>query len=490
MSAPTPPALDFNNVQGDILLGGLPKKTQTFLFFQIDQNRVQDFRTQLYQLVPLITTTAQTVKDRAKIAQNKGKPLLKLSGVNVAFTHKALLLMGIKDDIGDTVFDGGMLADAQNLGDPPKSTSGPFAPNWDPAFTQDIHGVITVTGDCHATVDGKFAQVNNLFSFGKPNATIHLVKKTVGDVRPGKESGHEHFGFLDGVSQPAVKDVDTTPNPGQETVRQGIILLGRENDPTTRPSWALDGTFLAFRYLSQLVPEFNNFLKANAIPGLPPAQGAELLGARLVGRWKSGAPIDLTPIADDPALGADPKRNDNFRFDLTNPDDQTTQDRCPFAAHVRKTNPRADLEDHNNISTETRRIIRSGIAFGPEVSANEAANGKTSQDRGLLFVAYQSDIKNGFQFIQHSWANTPTFPPFKPAGVVPGFDPIIGQVGTQDPNTFQTFGTNPKSQATGLKLSPPTSFVVPRGGEYFFTPSIPALKETFALKPSGAHTGL
>lgn len=481
MSAPNPPALDFNNIQGDILLGGLPKKTQTFLFFQIDKNRVHDFRTQLSQLVPLITTTAQTVKDRAKLNQHKGGGLIKLSGVNIAFTHKALLLMGIKDAIGDQAFDDGMLAGAQALGDPGKSTSGTFAPNWDPAFTHDIHGLITVTGDCHATVDEKLSQVKKVFFVGAPNATIHSVKQTVGDVRPGKESGHEHFGFLDGVSQPAVKGVDTKPNPGQETIRQGIILLGREGDSAQRPSWALDGTFLAFRYLSQLVPEFNNFLKAKAIPGLPPAQGAELLGARLVGRWKSGAPIDLMPIADDPALGADPTRNDNFAFDKASPDDQTTQDRCPFAAHIRKTNPRADLKAFGG--AETRRIIRSGIAFGPEVSPGEATSGKTSHDRGLLFVSYQSVIENGFQFIQQSWANNPGFPPQKP--VQPGFDPIIGQLGQTDPKQFQLSGTNPKSQNTELLL--PTQWVVPKGGEYFFTPSIPALKGTFALKPSGAH---
>ena len=105
------------------------------------------------------------------------------------------------------------------------------------------------------------------------------------------------FGFLDGISQPAVKDFDTNPNPGQETVRQGVILCGRENDvdaasgnPVTRPPWALDGSFIALRYLFQLVPEFNTFLKNNPIKstGLPPDQGSDLLGARLVGRWKSG----------------------------------------------------------------------------------------------------------------------------------------------------------------------------------------------------------
>ena len=83
--------------------------------------------------------------------------------------------------------------------------------------------------------------------------------------------------------------VDPKALPGQDFIRQGIILCGREADTVTRPPWALDGTFLTFRFLPQLVPEFNNFLKKNPIPGvLPPSVGSELLGARMVGRWKSG----------------------------------------------------------------------------------------------------------------------------------------------------------------------------------------------------------
>lgn len=122
------------------------------------------------------------------------------------------------------------------------------------------------------------------------------------------------FGFLDGVSQPAVKAVDNSPNPGQETVEQGVFLLGRELDlgvndpanlqkhppepalePVTRPAWSKDGSFLAFRYLKQKVPEFNEFTKQHALP-VPPSTdpkhltptGAGLLAARLVGRWQSG----------------------------------------------------------------------------------------------------------------------------------------------------------------------------------------------------------
>ena len=99
-----------------------------------------------------------------------------------------------------------------------------------------------------------------------------------------------------------MRGVDATANPGQEFVRQGILLLGREGDdkqntpgsqpadlgPIARPPWALDGSFLAFRYLFQLVPEFDTFLKRNPIPGVAPDLGSELLGARFVGRWMSG----------------------------------------------------------------------------------------------------------------------------------------------------------------------------------------------------------
>ena len=101
------------------------------------------------------------------------------------------------------------------------------------------------------------------------------------------------FGFLDGVSEPRIVGIPSKPHPdGEKPARQGIFLVGRDGDQiSNRPAWTLDGSFLAFRFLPQLVPEFNKFLKDNPIPGvLPPSRGSELLGARLVGRWKSGRP--------------------------------------------------------------------------------------------------------------------------------------------------------------------------------------------------------
>ncbi|KAJ7576297.1 Dyp-type peroxidase [Mycena floridula] len=468
---PLATTLDLNDIQGDIL-SGLPKKTETYIFFDI-QN-VQAFKHALKQFAPLVKTTAQVLKDRAAIDEHKKHGhggLIKMTAVNIAFSAFGLIKLGISQTditaLGSTAFANGQLKDSENLGDTGTGTGATFDPDWDPAFKKKIDGLIFVAGDSHASVDEKVGEIKHIFGH-----SILQIASIRGDVRPGKEAGHEHFGFLDGISNPSVIDFDKNPPPGPKPVRAGALLCGHPGDLTsTRPSWSFDGSFLVFRYLFQLVPEFDQFLRQNPVvePGLSPEEGSELRGARFVGRWKSGAPIDVTPLKDDPALAKDPQRINNFQFT------QNDQTRCPFAAHVRKTLPRADLEGPPfNIDLESRRITRRGVQFGPEVTDEEKRLNKTQHGRGLLFVSYQSSIENGFQFIQHSWANTKTFPP-QNTGVTPGIDPIIGQA---DGAPRDVTGTNPVNVAETLTL--PVNWVVPRGGEYFFSPSIKALKETLA----------
>lgn len=103
-----------------------------------------------------------------------------------------------------------------------------------------------------------------------------------------------------------------------------------------------------------------------------------------------GAPVALTPFKDDPTLGVDPERNNNFDY-------ESSQEKCPFAAHSRKMFPRSDLLAEQD---KPHRIIRRAIAYGPELSREEINSKTTIHDRGLLFVSYQSNIKNGFQFLQ------------------------------------------------------------------------------------------
>ncbi|KAG6902138.1 hypothetical protein C0995_003895 [Termitomyces sp. Mi166 len=481
MSQQPTPALNLDNIQGDIL-SGLPKKTQTYFFFQITD--VKLFRSQLSHLVPLIKTTSQVLKDRKAIQDHKkkgNKTLLTMVGVNIAFSHKGFAAIGIDDTTltnTEPSFAQGQKQNAQSLGD--KGTGGgpTFVPDWKPEFLQDIHAVILISGDSHETVSKKFDEVKGIFGIGsghqRNSVSIKEVTTIRGDVRPGEESGHEHFGFLDGISNPSVIGFDKNPNPGPKPVRAGVLVTGHDGDlgsvNTPRPAWAVDGSYLTFRYLFQQVPEFNKFLADNPIPlpGLTPKEGSELLGARLVGRWKSGAPVDLSPFQDDPELAKDPQRVNNFRFQA----EGTFQKMCPFAAHIRKTNPRADLEDFSNISIEKNRIARRGVQFGPELTQDENNSNKTEHARGLLFACYSTSIENGFAFLQRQWANVASFPPqANAAGVQAGLDPIIGQ------GVRTLVGTDPNTPATNLALP---DFVIARGGEYFFSPSIKGLKETLS----------
>ena len=102
--------------------------------------------------------------------------------------------MGINDsDIGDSAFLGGMLADAKDLGD--RGTASADTPDWVPAFKQGVDGMILVSGESHPTVAETLADIERIFSVGAPSATIHEALRIVGDVRPGKEKGHEQFVF-------------------------------------------------------------------------------------------------------------------------------------------------------------------------------------------------------------------------------------------------------------------------------------------------------
>jgi len=282
---------------------------------------------------------------------------------------------------------------------------------------------------------------------------------------------------LDGISSPAVIGFDTDIQPGPSPVQPGVIVTGKTGDPGKREDWSTEGSFAVFRWLFQEVPEFNKFLKKHALTEdgngkpLTPAEGSALLGARMVGRWKSGAPIDKSPFQDDTDLA---KSND-FAY----AGEITSQLRCPFAAHIRKTNPRDDLEapppPNKPISVQPRRIMRRGIPFGPEVTTVENEFGKTIHGRGLLFNCYQTSIVKGFQFIQKSWANNQNFPPssFTSSSSPPGLDPLIGQ-GTP---SLSMIGLDPTLPSKSFSWGP---FVIPKGGEYFFSPSISGLKNTIA----------
>jgi Dyp-type peroxidase family len=229
--------------------------------------------------------------------------------------------------------------------------------------------------------------------------------------------------------------------------------------------WIRNGSYMVFRRLEQKVPEFWRFVRDQAVRlGVHP----DLLAARLVGRWKSGAPLELAPLRDDPRFGGDEKRRNDFEFG-----DDPEQRKCPYAAHIRKVYPRADTG--NAAEVQRHRIIRQGIAFGPEVAPGETT---TRYSRGLMFVCYQTSIERQFEYIQRQ-ANDPGFVSGKrrPSGgaVTPGFDPIIGQAEGGVRTMDEPYPNYPAgSRRTTLTI--PKQFVKLTAAAYFFMPSITTLR--------------
>jgi len=218
------------------------------------------------------------------------------------------LQLGIDDTLGDPLFSSGQLVDASagatGLSDPgPIVGSGPTVGTdsaWDPDFKKQIDGCIPITGELKQTISECLEQILTELA-----GTFKIIKEVHGNVRPGAESGHEHFGFNDGLSQPQIIGFNTSTTGGQSSgmlclcecmlvgflmsinailIDPGLILIGENGDTSlskvTCPTWAKDSSFLIFRKLKQLVPEFNKFLAENPIPdkNLPPKQGSELLG--------------------------------------------------------------------------------------------------------------------------------------------------------------------------------------------------------------------
>jgi Dyp-type peroxidase family len=360
-------------------------------------------------------------------------------------------------------FNAGMKNRSKILGDTEKD-----APeNWVEPFNRtsdSIDGVIRIDSDEPEDADKATIDLINEFT-ERGIICIGLQKGTVIFNRHGKHI--EHFGFRDGVSQPLFKGIDD-----EEIAKRKIeddvhdprkfVLFGLRGERR----WANDGSFMVFRRLSQDFEAFWQFMGENSQNyNLSPTG----LAARFVGRWQSGAPLAKYPKGD-PDL---PSRFDDNDFKyLDNNGDRRLNDprgeKTPRFAHIRKVYPRddgmSDDPEENDKQADIHRIIRRGIPFGPIFADNPYAK------RGLLFICYQIDLEQQFEFIQQKFANNSDFPKQDDqASEGHGIDPIIGK---HDAKGFVNLLQNGKfRKITGLK-----QLITTTGGEYFFSPSISALK--------------
>jgi Dyp-type peroxidase family len=192
----------------------------------------------------------------------------------------------------------------------------------------------------------------------------------------------------------------------------------------------------------------------------------------MIGRWPSGAPMVLAPREDNRALGEDWRRNNDFGYAA-----DPLQRACPYAAHIRKVNPRDD-DSAGKAEALTHRILRRGISFGPEVTPGES---KTIHDRGLMFVCYQASIERQFEHIQAKFANDLAFVGGKRRygggePVEPGHDPIIGQAPGNGVRRMDEPAPNYPAGNRRSSLEMPEQFVKLTAAGYFFMPSLSALR--------------
>ena len=490
--------LNFDEIQGDILVG-LQKKAENFVFFSILD--AEDFKNRLGENVDANITSCTTAKNREIFIrtlreQGDKTTVLPLWGFNIGFTHQGIekitgqsVPSAVKEDGvsgNDAVaFQEGAHARTSLLGDKLDDWTG------DEFRTGAFDGIMLLAGpESGMALMAETSRVLDLFG-----SSISVVFEVCGEVR-SDQSGHEHFGFLDGVSQPGIRDLTlknpqdpNQGNPGQDLLWPGEFVFGypgqgRDDVVEKGPlraaplSWMKNGSYMVWRQLEQQVLKFHSLMKDQAAAL---SMSPELLAARVVGRWPSGAPVLLSPQSDDPQLGDDPKRNNDFEYFRDDP----MQKKCPYAAHIRKTYPRDDLTSPEIKSAEAlvqqSRIMRAGIPYGPKLNEDEEAVGN-EKPRGLLFVCYQTSIEDQFEFIQSSWANNENFVPFKhrpddAAGanqLIPGVDLIIGQVD----NRFFDEPLPSYPPASRLTSIPPV--VTSRGAGYFFMPSISAMRNLFA----------
>ncbi|CAE6416783.1 unnamed protein product [Rhizoctonia solani] len=466
--------IPIEDIQGDILTSyRFPKDVEHFHIFHIED--VEKFRAALHELLDEAHRGHASAKDVSNVREklltwDKRSGRMSHSFFNIAFSKEGIDVLGLEHkDLDDKHFRNGQFADATTvLGDPFVEKDGKILPDWEDKFVElelahKIHGIILVAGEANS-VQQHSKEIKQTLA-GAASIVYYLEGATLGPKKPLRDQ--EHFGWRDGISQPFIEGYTTgTPEDGQTKVPPGVIIMGAKGDRKPRPEWALGGSFMVFRKLQQLVPEFHEFLyETGAKEVLVPKDreaAAKLFGSRLIGRWPSGTPLENNPINEPPVP---PEKLNSFTYK------KVKEPNCPYGAHIRKTNPRNSLDPG---ATESSSIVRAGIPYGEVVKpdSDEEKKHKTLIDRGLAFVAYQSAIENGFIVQQQAWANDPDFPKGKdrdPDATLPGFDAIIGQRAGKD---------RERAGIHGVRL--PKDFVVPRAGAYFFVPSIPAMHKFFA----------
>lgn len=348
-----------------------------------------------------------------------------------------------------------------------------------PVKTEDtVHALLLLYDRTASTLETRAAQVLALLAphGAAPVFTLPLTLKPFGH---GSDIPREHFGFADGFSQP-LPEWDEARRDELHGVPVGEVLMGHTDahgDPAPGPTAAdsptsrgilsrsgqaaaqanlgRNGSYMVVRQLHQDVAAFRGSMAKSAAALDDPSITAEWMAEKVIGRRRDGDL--LLPGGSLPAVAGKP--DNNFGY--------FAKDRyghgCPIGAHVRRANPRDGLardesaRDSMRTAANNHRILRRARKYGeplPEGAPDDGA------ERGLLFMCLQTDIARQFEFVQQTWLLNRVF-----GTLMDETDPLLGPAGPF------TLPADPLRRMAQVK-----TFVRLVGGEYFFLPSLSALR--------------
>lgn len=495
--------LDLMDIQGNVIRAygryNFPYARYVFLNIR-DGARGREF-------VRLVTEQVTTAVNWGQGPDPIEKPM---STVNVAFTYPGLKTLELPRAslIGFPMeFVMGMKKRVDILGDDKRS-----APEyWDPIWKEsrerdrhkDVHVWISINGQTRAAMQEKYEWLQKIVHDSAGGVAIlsghrgddgaeHLPFQDVHAVfEDGKPTSKEHFGYTDGIGDPVFEGLPGKPERVVGRGKQlkggkwaplatGEFILGHRDEAEEYPIapapqlLSRNGTFMVYRKLHENVGTFNSYLEQEGAkyPG-----GKELLAAKFVGRWRdNGAPIVSAPDVASKAqwdakfAAATPVERDRMLSGFTFDDDMDGA-KCPFSSHLRRINPRASLEltpnafDTPGALANRRRVIRRGLPYG-EVKDPTRDDG----NHGIVIMMINSSINRQFEFVQQQWINYGN--DFRAAN---DKEIILGNHDDEHPSKA-VLQVAADSDEAPYFLSKIPRLVETRGGDYFFIPSMTALR--------------
>ncbi|WP_260294471.1 Dyp-type peroxidase [Sedimenticola hydrogenitrophicus] len=345
--------------------------------------------------------------------------------------------------------------------------------------------------------------------------------RTVAELPTADHGDREPFGFVDGISQPAIdwERRQTTDLHRRDRYSNllslGELLLGYPNeygqytrrplvDPLSDPAARLlptaeeqpelhdlgrNGSYLVMRQLHQDVAGFWRFVDHQADGDL---QQRERLASRMVGRQRDGTPLVAHTTQAIEGIEESGRQADLNQFDFA---EDPHGHQCPIGAHIRRSNPRTGdfppgvtgllsrlkrifgfgrrfPDDDLIASTRFHRLLRRGRVYGAPLTPEQALETDASDEpRGLHFICLVANISRQFEFVQNAWTMGCKF-----AGLPNESDPLLGNRqsladGQPTDHFSQPDPQGPSRDTQGL---PP--FITVQGGAYFFMPGIRALR--------------